>query len=132
MTADASIPSLAAIYKNTWSTPPTAKSFEVTVPISERQLHAQVIAGLFGPFINFSKVSNPNYGGNVFRGEYSKQEPEILANNLVLSGSPIVCVHPNEIKKAVIIAATEVINQDDSEDPKLVIVGMQYGSTDSG
>ena len=61
--AGATTCSLAPINKYTRTTPPTASSRDV-----------QIIAGLFGLFINSPKVSNQNNEGNGFCGEYRHEE----------------------------------------------------------
>ena len=57
------------ITPSTWDQPPVATSFEVRTPASECALHAQVVAGLFGPYKNWRRAANPNFVGNVYRAE---------------------------------------------------------------
>ena len=49
------------IAPHTWSEPPTQCSFEVRTPPIERELHAKVVAALFGAFKNWHKAMDPTY-----------------------------------------------------------------------
>ena len=48
----------------TWATPPTTTAFEVRAPAHEHALHAQVVAGLVGPFHNWCRAADPSFTGN--------------------------------------------------------------------
>ena len=52
-TPQASVPSRTLINMHTWATLSAANAFKVRVLVTKRPLHAQVIAGLFGPFDQF-------------------------------------------------------------------------------
>ena len=88
-----------------------------------------VVAGLFGPFDNFVKVSNPTYDGSVFRGEYLNADSVALAHEFVLCGSSILCVNPNELRKKLVIDQVESTTDDDSQHQKVIMAGMSLGST---
>ena len=57
------------ITPSTWAQPPVATSFELRTPASQRALHAQVVAGLFGPYENWRRAADPDFVGNVYRAE---------------------------------------------------------------
>ena len=83
-TLQASVPALVPINASTWSKPPSTASFEVRVLVTERALHAMVVAGFLGLLDNFVKVSNPSYGGLVSCAECLNADSVPLAHDFVL------------------------------------------------
>ena len=88
-----------------------------------------VVAWLFGPFDNFVKVSNPNFDGLVFRGEYRNTDSVALAHEFVLGGSSIICANPNEIRKKMLLAQVDFTGDDHSPHQRAIMAGMALGST---
>ena len=125
-------PSIAPITLNTCLAPPTPLSFEVRVPATERQLHAQVIAGLFGPFENFNTVQSQSMQTIVFGGKYLKADPLALAHNFIMGGSSIVCTHPNELRKRAILSENKDVNQADPEHQQVGLTNRGEGAHRNG
>ena len=124
-TPQASVPSLTLINTHTWATPSAANAFQVTVPVTKRPLHAQVIAGLFCPFDQLKRASDPKYHGNVFRGVYKNSDSVALAQEFVLGGSTILCVNPNALKKAELIKDITGPDTVDSAHQQVILAGMK-------
>ena len=118
-------PQLTPILPHTWATPPNPTSFEVRAPTSERTLHAQIVAGLFGPFAHWRKAADPTYEGNVFRAEYKNPDSIALAHGFTVNGTAIVCAHPNELRKATLMAEEAA---DLTPENKIVMAGTRLGS----
>ena len=118
-------PRLTPIVHSTWAQKPNATSFEIRTPYSERALHAQVVAGLLGPFRNWRRAADPNFDGNVYRAEYLHEESAILAHEFCMGSTSIVCAYPNEIKRLSLIGA-----EDPSLSPhnQVVMAGTKFGS----
>ena len=115
------------ITPSTWAQPPVATSFEVRTPASERALHAQVVAGLFGPYKNWRKAADPNFVGNVYRAEYVHTHSSILAHEFAMLGTVIVSAHPNSFKRDALLKAED---QSLTEQNRAVMAGTKLGSTD--
>ena len=118
--------SLAPINTQVWKTPPKATSFEMRVPSNKKQLPAHVIAGLFGPYDNYS----PSYDGNVFIGEFRHTDSVALAHNFVMGGSSIIHLHPNDLRIKAILDSFETSSKDDPEQQRIVLAGMALGGTE--
>ena len=82
------------IAPHTWSEPPTQCSFEVRTPPNERELHAKVVAALFGAFKCWRKPMDPTYSGHVYRAEYQSAASVDLSHLFSMSGTTIVCAPP--------------------------------------
>ena len=80
-------PQRKPIVHSTWAQAPKPTSLEVRTPSHERAFHAQVVAGLFGPFRKCRRATDPNNTGNVFQAEYIDEESSILAIWEVLTSS---------------------------------------------
>ena len=115
------------ITPSTWAQPLVATSFEVRTPASERALHAQVVAGLFGPYKNWRRAADPNFVGNVYRAEYVQAHSSILAHEFAMLGTVIVSAHPNSIKRDALLKAED---QSLTEQNRAVMAGTKLGSTD--
>ena len=66
---------------SSWAQTPDKSSFEIRTPSSERALHAQVVAGLLGPFKKWRRAADPHFDGNVYRAEYIHEDSAILAHH---------------------------------------------------
>ena len=115
------------ITPSTWAQPPVATSFEVRTPASERALHAQVVAGPFGPYKNWRRAADPNFVGNAYRAEYVHAHSSILAHKFAMLGTVIVSAHPNCIKRNELLKAED---QSLTEQNRAVMAGTKLGSTD--
>ena len=112
---------------STWAQPPVATSFEVRTPASERALHTQLVAGLFGPYRNWRRAADPNFVGSVYRAEYVQAHSSLLAQEFAMLGTVIVSAHPDSIKR------TELLKAEDhslTEHNRAVTAGSKLGSTD--
>ena len=118
-------PRLNPIVHSAWAQPPDQLSFEIRTPSSERALHAQVVAGLLGPFKNWRKAADPNYEGNVYRAEYLREESAILAHQFCMGATSIVSAYPNDIKKNSLL---ETEDTSLSLHNKVVMAGTKLGS----
>ena len=96
-------------------------------PASERALHAQVVAGLFGPYRNWRRAVDPNFVGNVYRAEYVHAHSSVLAHEFAMLGTVIVSAHPNSIKRTELLKAED---QSLTEQNCAVMAGTKLGSTD--
>ena len=67
-------------------------------------LHTQTVAGLFGPFAKKGKAADPTCEGNVFRAEYKYADSKALAHGFMVNATAIVCAHPDELRKAALLA----------------------------
>ena len=95
------------IAPHTWSEPPTQCSFEVGTPGNERELHAKVVAALFGPFKNWRRTVDPAYNGHVHPAEYQSEDSAALAHQYSMSGSTIVCANPIQINQTALMQDVE-------------------------
>ena len=118
-------PRLNPIVHSSWAQPPDKSFFEIQTPSSERALHAQVVAGLLGPFKNWRHAADPHFDCNVSRAEYIHEDFAILAHHFCMGTTSIVSAYPNDIKRQALLA---------SEDPSLsphnkaVMAGTRLGS----
>ena len=117
---------LKPITAATWATPPTATAFEIRVPSHERTLHAQVVAGLFGPYKIWRRAADPTFAGNVYRAGYTNENLAFLAHNFNMLDTVIVCAYPNDIKKNALLKAED---QTLTVQNQAVMAGTKLGST---
>ena len=113
------------IAPHTWCEPPTQCSFEVRTPPNERELHAQVVAALFGAFKNSRKAVDPTYSGHVYRAEYQSADSVALSHLFSMSGTTIVCANPNQLRQSSLI---EKIEPSAPIHQRLMLAGMELGS----
>ena len=83
-------------------------------------------SGLFGPYKNWRRGLHPQFDGQVYRAEYDSLESVALAHHFSMSGTTIVCPHPNGLLQNTLIQNIEPgapITQ------RLVPAGTALGST---
>ena len=81
------------------------------------------------PSLISTKYTTHRKIGRVYRGAYAQQDTVALAHYYVLGGSPIMCVHPNELRKKPLIDELDENSPKDNTLQAAILAAMKLGSS---